>query len=132
MAGEKNNMAKGLLIGFLAGGVVGAVIGLLYAPKSGRELRSDLKKKASDLADDAGEFIRVAKTKGAGFVQHGKSRSEQLVSETKEKAEHILDDAERMLSDIKERAGSEGNRLKSAFRAGIEAYKTEKNKDVSQ
>jgi len=131
MADEKSNVAKGLLIGFLAGGVIGAILGLLYAPKSGRELRLDIKRKATDLAEDAGEFIRVAKTKGAGFVQQEKSRSEQVVSETKEKAEHILGDAERMLSDIRERAGSEGSRLKNAFRAGVDAYKTEKNKDVS-
>jgi len=74
MADEKSNVAKGLLIGFLAGGVIGAILGLLYAPKSGRELRLDIKRKATDLAEDAGEFIRVAKTKGAGFVQQEKSR----------------------------------------------------------
>ena len=132
MAEEKNDMAKGLLIGFLAGGIVGTIIGLLYAPKSGKELRSDIKRKATNLAEDAGEFIRVARTKGAGYVQQAKRRSEQLVSETKEKAEHILGDAERMLSDIKERAGSEGSRIKSAFRAGVEAYKTEKNKGLTE
>ena len=42
---EENNMAKGLMIGFLAGGIVGGIIALLYAPKSGKELRNDIKLK---------------------------------------------------------------------------------------
>jgi gas vesicle protein len=40
---EENKMAKGLMMGFFVGGIVGAVVALLYAPKSGRELRSDIK-----------------------------------------------------------------------------------------
>ena len=36
-------MAKGLMMGFLAGGIVGAVVALLYAPKAGRELRNDIR-----------------------------------------------------------------------------------------
>jgi gas vesicle protein len=130
MAEEKNGMAKGLIIGFLAGGVVGAVIALLYAPKPGKELRSDIKKKASNLAEDANEYIKAATTKGKELINQGKSRSEQLVTETKEKAEHILDDAEKVLSGIRERATTEGGKVKAAFRAGVDAYKSEKNRDV--
>ena len=40
---QDNNLAKGFLIGFLAGGAVGAVVALLTAPKSGKELRADIK-----------------------------------------------------------------------------------------
>ena len=33
---QNNGLLKGLVIGVLAGGAVGALIALLYAPKSGR------------------------------------------------------------------------------------------------
>ena len=46
-------MSKGLLIGFLTGGIVGAAIALLYAPKSGKELRKDIKDKADEFKDEA-------------------------------------------------------------------------------
>jgi len=53
MANEDNGMGKGLLIGFLTGAAVGSIIALLYAPKSGKELRSDIKNKSQEFMDDA-------------------------------------------------------------------------------
>jgi len=131
MAEEKNGMAKGLIIGFLAGGVIGALIALLYAPKPGKELRSDIKKKATDLAEDASEYLQAAKSRGKDLINQGKSRSEQLVSEAKEKAEHILDDANKVLTGIRDRTGAESGKIKTAFKAGVDAYKNEKSRDIT-
>jgi len=117
-----------LLIGFLAGGVVGAIVALLYAPKSGKELRGELKQKAADFKEDATEYLKGAKAKTVDVVNEGKRRSDQLVSEAKEQAEHILGDAERMLTGIRERAGEDTGRVKAAFRAGIDTFKSEKGK----
>jgi gas vesicle protein len=128
MSEEKNGIVKGLLIGFLAGSVVGAIAALLYAPKSGKELRSDIKKKAGDFAGDASEYMRSARTKTVDLINQGKNRSEQLISEAKQKAEHIMDDAEKVLTGIKERSSGEGGKIKAAFRAGMDAYKDEKNR----
>jgi len=126
MADDKSGIARGLLIGFLAGSVFGAITALLYAPKSGKELRSDIKKKANEFAEDAGEYVKVARTKAVDIVNQGKNRSDKLVSEVKEKAEHILGDAEKVLDGIRERATTEQGRVKAAFRAGVDAYKNEK------
>ena len=60
MSADKN---KGLLLGFLAGGVIGAVIALLYAPKSGRELRKDIKVKTDEYIEDAEKYINDAREK---------------------------------------------------------------------
>ena len=62
MAQENDGMAKGLIVGFIAGSIVGAAIALLYAPKAGKELRADIKEKTSDLMDDAQEYIVVTET----------------------------------------------------------------------
>ncbi|MEP7218868.1 MAG: YtxH domain-containing protein, partial [Bacteroidota bacterium] len=47
-SGETSGLSKGLLIGLLTGGAVGAALALLFAPKAGRELRSDI----SDMTND--------------------------------------------------------------------------------
>ena len=60
MANE-NNFGKGMLIGFLTGGAIGAALALLYAPKSGRELRQDIKLKSDEYLDDAEKYIAEAK-----------------------------------------------------------------------
>lgn len=127
MTEEKSGLTKGLFIGFLAGGVIGAIAALLYAPKSGRELRTDIKRKAADIAGDATQYVKSARAKTYDVMNEGKTRSEQLVTEAKEKADHILGSAEKVLTGIRERAHEEPGRLKSALRAGVDAYKTEKS-----
>lgn len=41
--------SKSLLLGILAGGVVGAAATLLSTPKSGREVRADVKQRSEDV-----------------------------------------------------------------------------------
>jgi len=49
MAHDDDGLTKGLFLGFLAGSVIGAVTALLLAPKSGRELREDIKTSSRTL-----------------------------------------------------------------------------------
>jgi gas vesicle protein len=131
MAENNNGTGKGVLMGFMAGTVVGAVLALLYAPKSGRELRADIQHKTGELKDQADEYLRSARMKAVDIINEGKQRSEQLVSDAKKKADKIIDDANKVISDIRERTGTvaeEAGKVKSAFRAGVDAYKSERSK----
>jgi len=82
---QDNNYGKGLLLGFIAGGIVGSVIALLYAPKAGKELRQDIKDKSGEYMDEAGEYMQKAKTKAQELINDGKQKSERLISEAKKK-----------------------------------------------
>ena len=137
MANEDNGMGKGLLIGFLTGAAVGSIIALLYAPKSGKELRTDIKNKSQEFIDDAEGYLTNAKEKASQLINEGKKKSERLVAETKEKVDSLLDEAEKILVEAKDKAGhvavagkdkieKESERLKSALKAGMDAYKSEK------
>lgn len=57
------NVAKerSMLTPFLVGGIVGAGIALLLAPKSGKELRKDIKDVASKTRDKVTETIEDGK-----------------------------------------------------------------------
>ena len=140
MSREENNLGKGLLIGFLAGGALGAIFALLYAPKSGKEFRKDIKHKTDEYMDDAEKFIADAKLKAKDVLNEGKKKSEKLVSDAKAKSEELLKDAERIFTDAKNKSGSyvasgkealdsETSKLKTAFKAGIDAYKDTKNQN---
>ncbi len=60
---EDHGMSKGLIVGFLTGTIVGSMLGLLYAPKSGRELRGDIKGKSDDFLGEAEDYIEQARGK---------------------------------------------------------------------
>lgn len=137
---EENKAAKGLLLGFITGGIVGAAIALLYAPKSGKELRNDIRLKKDELLDDTSEYLQIAKTKASDLINEGKRRSEELISDAKKKAGTLIDDANTILNDAKHKATSalgstkekivnEGERVKEAFKAGMDAYNQEKTKN---
>lgn len=133
-----SNLSKGLLIGFLTGGIVGAAVALLYAPKSGKELRGDIKAKAEEYLTDAETHLEVAKEKAVEMINDGKKKSERLITEAKTKADELLKDAEKIFDQAKQKTNEvvsssketiveEGTRIKSALKAGMDAYKESKN-----
>ncbi len=64
-------MAKGAGIGLLIGAAVGAVVGLLYAPHSGRITRSLIKERSDEAM----------------------ARAEMIVNDARKRAEDIIRDA---------------------------------------
>ncbi len=72
MSEERGYGAGGLFVAFVAGGLIGAGLALLFAPVSGNEAR----KKLGDLA---GEM----KTKAEGLAGDVKSRVESIINEEK-------------------------------------------------
>jgi len=135
---RENGMSKGLIVGFLAGGAIGAIIALLYAPKSGRELRQDIKTKADDYLEEADKYLAEAKDRAKNLINEGKKRSEKLINEARVKSEELLHDAEKIFNDARSKTsgivnegkqvvGNETERIKTAFKAGVDAYKETKN-----
>lgn len=127
-----SNSSKNLLIGFLSGAVVGGIVALLTAPKSGKELRADLRSKSGELAEDIEEYLHDAQEKARIIINEGKEKSSALISEAKRKADSLLKDAEGIFSDAKSRVSGEGSKLKTAFRAGVDAYREEKSSAQQQ
>ena len=131
MAENSGGMLKGLIIGFLAGSAIGSVIALLNAPKSGRELRGDLKVKADDLLEDAEAFIQTAKEKSGEILNDARRKSDELLAQAKVKANALLSDADTVLKGAKEKSGAlleEGSRVKGAVKAGVDAFKDERSR----
>ena len=64
--------AVGFGIGLLTGAVIGGVIALLYAPKTGKETRQMIKDKASSVVDavrgKSTEVVDEVKEKSTGVV----------------------------------------------------------------
>ncbi len=89
---RNSRMAKSILIGFLSGAIVGTSAALLYAPKSGKKLRRDIKHKAQDLKEDADEFLNDVKGKANVVLNEGINKAEQMISDAKLKAGEILRD----------------------------------------
>ena len=81
MSNESNNG----VLGFLAGAAVGAALGVLFAPRSGKETREILADKARQRKEDLDELIDKAreewsKAKGKAMVaEKGKRLPDDLI-----------------------------------------------------
>jgi len=65
------------LIGFVVGGLTGAVISLLFAPQSGEETRAVIKEKSIELRDKAAEQAELVASKAEKFAGEAKVRGKE-------------------------------------------------------
>jgi len=73
MGQQDNGFSSGtVLLSFFLGGIIGAGVALLTAPKTGEETRRIIRDFAEDAKDKAEEYVGHAKEKAAGFVDKGK------------------------------------------------------------
>lgn len=109
----------------LVGGGIGAVLALLFAPKSGEELRGDIadatrkgieksKETATQLQEKAGEYYEVSR-----------ERATEIYQTASEKAADLTEKA-------KSAAASTANPFTAAIEAGKDAYSAEKRKNESK
>ena len=68
---------KGLLIG----GALGALAGILFAPKSGKKLRSDIREKGREILNDGKEIYADASTKAKEIIWEVKHQAKELKKE---------------------------------------------------
>jgi len=84
---------------FLLGGLIGATVALLYAPKPGRETRKDLSKAAKrvksgaadlveDITESVADFTSEIKDKAADIAERGRELSEDARKEIAATLEH--------------------------------------------
>jgi gas vesicle protein len=103
--------------GLILGGLIGAALGILYAPKSGKETRDDIARKADDLMANAKEKYEAAVNRLKQFESSAKDK----VVEMEGKVEGLAERGKETIYDSK-------SRLKKAIDAGVGAFKEEKEK----
>jgi len=118
-----DNRAQGLAW-FLAGLGVGALVGILYAPKSGRETREDI----AQGAREGTEYLR-AKGKQAArqvgtIVDKGKEQLGDYVDRGREAVDRGRAQWEEFVERGKSLVGDQTNRVAAAVEAGREAYRS--------
>lgn len=86
-----NNEEKSVVVNFLAGLGLGALIGaataLLLAPKSGEETRQDIATKADDLREKANKVVHDLSESSEELVK----KSKELLETTKVKMQSAID-----------------------------------------
>lgn len=118
-----------LLKGLFIGGLIGAAIGILFAPKSGKETRQEIADKADELLAKAKEEYEKAAEKSKAAYEAAVTRLKNAEGVAREKVEEIEVKVSELAHQGAEALADNKNRLKKALDAGIETYREEKNKN---
>lgn len=106
---ERSHSFESFFKGFIAGSLIGAGLALIFAPKSGREFREDIKKKSAELKKDADLLYSEAKDRTTEWWHDGLKRAEQLKAEAEEK----LEEAKEKVAEVIEEGKKWADKLKS-------------------
>jgi len=94
---ELENQRSHFFTGFLIGSVLGVLAGIFFAPKSGKELRSDIKEKGSEVLKEGKEIYADTSTKAKEIIEEATHHAKELkkeadrhLSEARLKAKEIL------------------------------------------
>lgn len=87
------------LVGFVVGGLTGAVVALLFAPQSGEETRALIKDKSIELRDKAQLTAEEAYARAEAAAKEARARAEELAHEARTRAEQLT-------AEVKERGKS--------------------------
>jgi len=82
-------MTKAWMAGIFTGGVIGAALGLLYAPMKGKRLRADISRKASDLKDGAEEMLVEAKDAASSMTDDLRRSAKTVVDNARKVTDRI-------------------------------------------
>lgn len=117
---ETSNATK--LSYLIIGGGIGAVLALLFAPKSGHELRGDIADVTRKGLEKGKDAATVVGEKAGDYYEVTRDKASELYQTAQGKAGELADKARGAVSS------SGSNPFSDALEAGKQAYNEEKNR----
>ena len=105
----------------LIGGGIGAIIALLFAPKSGQELRGDIADATRKGIDRSREAAQQIGDRAGEYYEQTRTRATELYSQAADKVTEVAQSA-------REAASRQTGTVAAAIDAGKKAYQEEKRK----
>jgi gas vesicle protein len=126
-----DNESTGGFAWFLAGLGIGALVGVLYAPKAGKDTRDELVASALDAKEKASKLY-TEKTEQVGeYVRQGKQTANDYVDKGKEYYDKGRSQFNEYVDKGKDLIQTQADAAKAAVEAGKNAYASTAGIDTS-
>jgi gas vesicle protein len=111
---------ESILGAFLLGGIVGAVLGLLFSPRSGRENREFLAAKAQEYWGEGKEFYETSRAKVADETEEIRLKIDAARERLREQVDTVAKQAKEKVHEIAPTAKEVVSKAGSSVISGVE------------
>ncbi len=112
------------LVGFIVGGLTGAVVSLLFAPQSGEETRALIKDKSIELRDLASQTAEDALARAEAAAAEARVRADELTKEVRIRADalgkEVRSRGEELAKDVRTRGENALDAVRKPKKSGGE------------
>jgi gas vesicle protein len=112
-----NDEFGAFLVGFIVGGLSGAVVALLFAPQTGEETRALIKDKSIELRDRAQMTTEEALARAEAIAADARARADELAQQLKDRGQGVV-------QDVRERGKSAVEAVRRTTKRGDESSET--------
>lgn len=123
----QSNMSKNLSY-LLIGGGIGATLALLFAPKSGSEMREDISIAATNGMEKTKETVGKLRENANSYYETAKDKATTLYNTVAHKAEDIADDIKELPDTAESMISDKIEQIDSAIEEGKKEYKRQAHK----
>lgn len=109
------------LVGFIVGGLSGAVVALLFAPQTGEETRAIIKDKSIELRDRAQQTAEEALARAEAAAQEARARADELARQLKERGQEVY-------GDVRDRSKAAMDDVVERGKTAVEAVRSKTTK----
>lgn len=106
---QRDSKWGAFLFGILAGGAIGAALGLSYAPSEGAEFRKDVGEKFDEITDSINAILRNAKMSAEKMLNEGRGNAEEMLDTVEESTADLIDESEDAISNFRKSSDQNTN-----------------------
>jgi gas vesicle protein len=121
MGNNDNDSGASKLAFLLIGGGIGAILALLFAPKSGKELRGDIADATRKGIDYTREQGKLVGDLAGDYYERGRGRANELVDQGRERVSSLMEHG-------RDAVTTKRDAVTAAIEAGKQAYQDTKRK----
>lgn len=98
MSNQENEFGV-FLMGFFIGGLIGAGVGLLFAPQSGGETREQIHRKSVELSEQATQRADEARAKAEQLLSEARVKMDEATRHLQERAKELQDQTKTLVEE---------------------------------
>ena len=96
---KQENEFGAFLLGFFVGGLIGATVGLLFAPQSGTDTRDQIRQKGTEFGEQASHKAEETRVKAEKLLADARIKLDETSAQLQERAKELQEQTKTLIDE---------------------------------